>query len=79
MLLIVLLASGKKIARYIKNPRFLQQKIENVTIALNFVEKLLDVKMVGCNAKGIVSLLRFALYALLLQILRMVTSNKLWR
>lgn len=46
-------AFGRKIPRYIKTPKFLQHRIENVTIALNFVEKMLDIKVIGCNAKDI--------------------------
>lgn len=30
----------------------MQQKIENITIALSFIEKNLDIKVFGCNAKG---------------------------
>eukprot|EP00026_Physarum_polycephalum_P000728 Phypoly_transcript_00729.p1 GENE.Phypoly_transcript_00729~~Phypoly_transcript_00729.p1 ORF type:complete len:1185 (+),score=285.31 Phypoly_transcript_00729:47-3601(+) len=46
--------SGKNVPRFIKNPRFLQQKIENITIALGFIERNLDIKVFGCNAKDIV-------------------------
>ncbi|EFA77564.1 pleckstrin domain-containing protein [Heterostelium album PN500] len=46
--------SGKKVSRYVRNPKFLQHKIDNIMVALLFMEKVLDIKVVGCNAKDIV-------------------------
>ncbi|KAM9963498.1 hypothetical protein ACTFIW_006729 [Dictyostelium discoideum] len=46
--------SGKKIARYVRSPKFLQHKIDNIMIAFNFMEKAFDIKVFGCNAKDIV-------------------------
>ncbi|KYQ90529.1 pleckstrin (PH) domain-containing protein [Tieghemostelium lacteum] len=47
--------SKQKIPRYVKSPKFLQHKIDNVLIALAFMEKTFDIKVMGCNAKDIVS------------------------
>eukprot|EP01133_Synstelium_polycarpum_P011983 gene11983-13990_t len=46
--------SGKKVPRYVRSPKFLQHKIDNVLIALAFMERHFDIKVVGCNAKDIV-------------------------
>ncbi|KAK5582495.1 hypothetical protein RB653_004080 [Dictyostelium firmibasis] len=46
--------SGKKITRYVRSPKFLQHKIDNIMIAFGFMEKAFDIKVFGCNAKDIV-------------------------
>ncbi|EGC36722.1 hypothetical protein DICPUDRAFT_46997 [Dictyostelium purpureum] len=46
--------SGKKIPRYVRSPKFLQHKIDNIMIAFGFMEKIFDIKVFGCNAKDIV-------------------------
>ncbi|GAM24874.1 hypothetical protein SAMD00019534_080490 [Acytostelium subglobosum LB1] len=46
--------SGKKVVRYVRHPKFLQHKIDNIVIALGFMEKVFGIKVVGINAKDIV-------------------------
>ncbi|KAF2076978.1 hypothetical protein CYY_001687 [Polysphondylium violaceum] len=46
--------SGKKIPRYVRYPKFLQHKIDNINVGVGFMEKVFDIKVVGCNAKDIV-------------------------
>lgn len=55
LLLIQLLEilSEKKIPRYTKQPRFLSQKIDNISIALKFMEDVMDIKVVGCTPQAI--------------------------
>jgi hypothetical protein len=45
--------TGKKVPRYTKKPRFLSQKLDNISVALEFLEKNLNVKVVGCNPQSI--------------------------
>ena len=44
--------SNKKI-RYTKQPRFLSHKIDNISIALRFIEENLGIKVVGCQPAAI--------------------------
>ena len=49
---LVEIVSGASVGRYVQNPRFPAQKMANITEALNFMERVLGVKVVGCNARG---------------------------
>jgi hypothetical protein len=53
VLLCILLeiVSGSKI-RHITNPRFPAQKLNNITEAFNFMERVWHIQVVGCNARG---------------------------
>src|SRR5690242_10905342 len=45
--------SERKLPRYTKQPRFLSQKIDNISIALKFMEDVMDIKVVGCTPQAI--------------------------
>uniref|UniRef100_A0A6B2KWK3 DH domain-containing protein n=1 Tax=Arcella intermedia TaxID=1963864 RepID=A0A6B2KWK3_9EUKA len=50
---LVEIISGQTLSRYNKNPRFMQQKIENITSALTLIEKSLEITCYGINPKEI--------------------------
>ena len=46
---------GVQVHRYAPHPRFLQQRIDNVNVSLQFLQKELGLKVVGCNPQDIVA------------------------
>ncbi|PRP77255.1 hypothetical protein PROFUN_13638 [Planoprotostelium fungivorum] len=46
--------SGKSITRYTKNPKFISHKIDNISVALQFMETQMDIKTSGLYPNAIV-------------------------
>jgi filamin len=44
--------TGKKVARYNRNPRFRSQKIDNITIAISALEREWGLSAVGVDPSG---------------------------
>eukprot|EP00007_Cunea_sp_BSH-02190019_P000655 CAMPEP_0174243510 /NCGR_PEP_ID=MMETSP0417-20130205/31933_1 /TAXON_ID=242541 /ORGANISM="Mayorella sp, Strain BSH-02190019" /LENGTH=1204 /DNA_ID=CAMNT_0015323043 /DNA_START=60 /DNA_END=3670 /DNA_ORIENTATION=- len=47
--------AGKNVPRYSRRPRFLSQKIDNVQVAISFLQRELGVRVIGCNPNDIVN------------------------
>ena len=52
--LLEVISNGKKINRYNKRPRLISQKIDNVSIAIAFMNNTLGLKVIGCNPAAFV-------------------------
>ena len=49
---LVEIISGESIGRYSKNPKFFGQKLDNVQVAINFIEKRWNVSVFGYSPMG---------------------------
>jgi len=50
---LVEILSNKNVGRYIKNPNFPSQKMDNISIAIKFIENTWGIKVLGCSPKDI--------------------------
>ena len=48
--------------RRIAKPKFLQQKIDNVNVCLQFLQTEIGLKVIGCNPQGMILFLLLLLF-----------------
>lgn len=47
--------TNRHVGRYNRHPRFKSQKLDNILVALSFIERTWDVKVLGVNPNGTLS------------------------
>ena len=85
MIQLLEILSGKEVRRYTKNTRSAIQRLDNIHVALDFLENEMNLRVLGCNPQGASRLLVVARTARVVlmwrarsQRLSMATRSRCW-